>query len=77
MLDPALLRPGRFDRQIGVDAPDMKGRQRILEVHAAGKPIDRRVDLGQVAKRTPGFTGADLANVMNEAALLTPAITAT
>lgn len=71
VLDPALLRPGRFDRQIGVDAPDMKGRQRILEVHAAGKPIDRRVDLGQVAKRTPGFTGADLANVMNEAALLT------
>ncbi|WP_346923695.1 ATP-dependent zinc metalloprotease FtsH [Rothia sp. (in: high G+C Gram-positive bacteria)] len=71
VLDPALLRPGRFDRQVGVDAPDMAGRQRILEVHAAGKPIDRRVDLGTVAKRTPGFTGADLANVMNEAALLT------
>ncbi len=71
VLDPALLRPGRFDRQVGVDAPDLKGRQRILEVHAAGKPIDRRVELGSVAKRTPGFTGADLANVMNEAALLT------
>lgn len=71
VLDPALLRPGRFDRQVGVDAPDMKGRQRILEVHAAGKPIDRRVELADVAKRTPGFTGADLANVMNEAALLT------
>ncbi len=71
VLDPALLRPGRFDRQVGVDAPDLKGRQRILEVHAAGKPIDRRVDLASVAKRTPGFTGADLANVMNEAALLT------
>ena len=71
VLDPALLRPGRFDRQIGVEAPDMKGRARILEVHAAGKPIAQQVDLGQVAKRTPGFTGADLANVMNEAALLT------
>lgn len=71
VLDPALLRPGRFDRQVGVDAPDLKGRQRILEVHAVGKPIDRRVDLASVAKRTPGFTGADLANVMNEAALLT------
>ncbi len=71
VLDPALLRPGRFDRQVGVDAPDLKGRQRILEVHATGKPIDRRVDLASVAKRTPGFTGADLANVMNEAALLT------
>ena len=71
VLDPALLRPGRFDRQVGVDAPDLKGRQRILEVHAAGKPIDRRVELSSVAKRTPGFTGADLANVMNEAALLT------
>lgn len=71
VLDPALLRPGRFDRQVGVDAPDLKGRQRILEVHATGKPIDRRVELSSVAKRTPGFTGADLANVMNEAALLT------
>lgn len=71
VLDPALLRPGRFDRQVGVDAPDLKGRQKILEVHAAGKPIDRRVELASVAKRTPGFTGADLANVMNEAALLT------
>lgn len=71
VLDPALLRPGRFDRQVGVDAPDLKGRQRILEVHATGKPIDRSVELSSVAKRTPGFTGADLANVMNEAALLT------
>ncbi|MBM7051616.1 MULTISPECIES: ATP-dependent zinc metalloprotease FtsH [unclassified Rothia (in: high G+C Gram-positive bacteria)] len=71
VLDPALLRPGRFDRQVGVDAPDFKGRQRILEVHATGKPIDRSVELSSVAKRTPGFTGADLANVMNEAALLT------
>ncbi|MDY6051667.1 MAG: ATP-dependent zinc metalloprotease FtsH [Rothia sp. (in: high G+C Gram-positive bacteria)] len=71
VLDPALLRPGRFDRQVGVDAPDLKGRQRILEVHATGKPIDRRVDLASIAKRTPGFTGADLANVMNESALLT------
>ena len=71
VLDPALLRPGRFDRQIGVDAPDMKGREQILRVHAAGKPIANTVDLAQVAKRTPGFTGADLANVMNEAALLT------
>lgn len=71
VLDPALLRPGRFDRQIGVDAPDMQGREHILRVHAAGKPIANTVDLAQVAKRTPGFTGADLANVMNEAALLT------
>ena len=71
VLDPALLRPGRFDRQIGVDAPDMKGREQILRVHAAGKPIANTVDLALVAKRTPGFTGADLANVMNEAALLT------
>ena len=69
VLDPALLR--RFDRQIGVDAPDMKGREQILRVHAAGKPIANTVDLALVAKRTPGFTGADLANVMNEAALLT------
>ncbi len=71
VLDPALLRPGRFDRQIGVDAPDMQGREHILRVHAAGKPLANTVDLAQVAKRTPGFTGADLANVMNEAALLT------
>ncbi len=71
ILDPALLRPGRFDRQIVVDAPDVKGRERILEVHAKGKPIGSDVDLARVAKITPGFTGADLANLMNESALLT------
>jgi cell division protease FtsH len=71
ILDPALLRPGRFDRQIGVDAPDLKGRQRILEVHGRGKPLSPSVDLSIVARKTPGFTGADLANVLNEAALLT------
>ena len=71
ILDPALLRPGRFDRQIGVDAPDMEGRKRILEVHAKGKPMAKNVDLEVVARKTPGFTGADLANVLNEAALLT------
>lgn len=71
ILDPALLRPGRFDRQIGVDAPDLKGRLRILEVHGKGKPLADGVDLEVVARKTPGFTGADLANVLNEAALLT------
>ncbi|GAA1871514.1 ATP-dependent zinc metalloprotease FtsH [Brevibacterium marinum] len=71
VLDPALLRPGRFDRQIPIEAPDMRGRQHILEVHAEGKPLAADVDLGQIAKRTPGFSGADLANVLNEAALLT------
>jgi cell division protease FtsH len=71
VLDPALLRPGRFDRQIGVESPDAAGRQRILEVHSRGKPIAPGVDLQAVARRTPGFTGADLANVLNEAALLT------
>ena len=71
VLDPALLRPGRFDRQIPVDRPDLKGRAAILEVHAKGKPIAKSVDLADFAKRTPGFTGADLANVLNEAALLT------
>jgi cell division protease FtsH len=71
ILDPALLRPGRFDRQIGVDAPDMDGRRQILEVHAKGKPMAETVDLEVVARKTPGFTGADLANVLNEAALLT------
>ncbi|MGM1017125.1 MAG: ATP-dependent zinc metalloprotease FtsH [Actinomycetota bacterium] len=71
ILDPALLRPGRFDRQIGVDAPDLKGRQKILEVHSRGKPLSKSVDLEVVARKTPGFTGADLANVLNEAALLT------
>jgi cell division protease FtsH len=71
ILDPALLRPGRFDRQIGVDAPDMLGRKKILEVHAKGKPMAQGVDLEVLARKTPGFTGADLANVLNEAALLT------
>ncbi|SNS63457.1 cell division protease FtsH [Micrococcales bacterium KH10] len=71
ILDPALLRPGRFDRQIGVDAPDLKGRLHILQVHAKGKPMVPGLDLESVARRTPGFSGADLANVLNEAALLT------
>ncbi|WP_408636180.1 ATP-dependent zinc metalloprotease FtsH [Nocardioides mangrovicus] len=71
ILDPALLRPGRFDRQISVDAPDLAGREKILGVHARGKPMAADVDLTSVARRTPGFTGADLANVLNEAALLT------
>ncbi|MFM7014643.1 MAG: ATP-dependent zinc metalloprotease FtsH [Actinomycetota bacterium] len=70
ILDPALLRPGRFDRQIGVGAPDLAGREQILRVHAANKPIASDVDLAIIARRTPGFTGADLANVLNEAALL-------
>ncbi|MDP9820882.1 ATP-dependent zinc metalloprotease FtsH [Nocardioides massiliensis] len=71
VLDPALLRPGRFDRQIAVEAPDLAGRTKILEVHARGKPMSPEIDLANVARRTPGFTGADLANVLNEAALLT------
>ncbi|MFD0021873.1 ATP-dependent zinc metalloprotease FtsH [Streptomyces sp. NPDC058382] len=71
ILDPALLRPGRFDRQIAVDRPDMLGRLEILKVHQKGKPVAPDVDLGAVARRTPGFTGADLSNVLNEAALLT------
>jgi len=71
ILDPALLRPGRFDRQIGVEAPDLAGRHKILQVHSRGKPMAPDVDLMSVARRTPGFTGADLANVLNEAALLT------
>ena len=71
ILDPALLRPGRFDRQVQVDAPDMKGREQILAVHAKGKPMAKGVDLSVLARKTPGFTGADLANVLNEAALLT------
>jgi len=71
ILDPALLRPGRFDRQIAVDRPDLEGRKAILKVHAKGKPFAPGVDLDTVARRTPGFTGADLANVINEAALLT------
>jgi cell division protease FtsH len=71
ILDPALLRPGRFDRQIVVDRPDLEGRKAILRVHSKGKPFDAAVDLDVIARRTPGFTGADLANVINEAALLT------
>ncbi|SFT36639.1 membrane protease FtsH catalytic subunit [Geodermatophilus amargosae] len=71
ILDPALLRPGRFDRQIAVDRPDLLGRKQILQVHAKGKPLAPDVDLETVARRTPGFTGADLANVLNEGALLT------
>jgi cell division protease FtsH len=70
ILDPALLRPGRFDRQIVVDRPDLEGRKAILAVHARGKPLAEGVDLDVIARRTPGFTGADLANLMNEAALL-------
>ncbi|MGH3043013.1 MAG: ATP-dependent zinc metalloprotease FtsH [Gaiellaceae bacterium] len=70
ILDPALLRPGRFDRQIVVDRPDRNGRRKILEVHSQGKPIDNSVDLDTLAAGTPGFTGADLANLVNEAALL-------
>ena len=70
ILDPALLRPGRFDRQIVVDRPDLEGRKAILAVHARGKPLAPGVDLDVIARRTPGFTGADLANLMNEAALL-------
>ncbi|QCV88075.1 ATP-dependent zinc metalloprotease FtsH [Acidipropionibacterium jensenii] len=71
VLDPALLRPGRFDRQIAVEAPDMEGRVKILKVHSEGKPMADDVDLESIARRTPGMTGADLANVLNEAALLT------
>jgi cell division protease FtsH len=71
ILDPALLRPGRFDRQIVVDRPDLEGRKGILRVHSKGKPMAPDVDLDVIARRTPGFTGADLANVINEAALLT------
>jgi cell division protease FtsH len=71
ILDPALLRPGRFDRQIVVDRPDLEGRKAILNVHAKGKPLAKDVDLDVLARRTPGFTGADLSNLMNEAALLT------
>ena len=70
VLDPALLRPGRFDRQVIVDRPDLKGRTQILKVHAADKPIAKNISLETIAKQTPGFTGADLANLLNEAALL-------
>lgn len=71
VLDPALLRPGRFDRQIPVERPDLKGREAILKVHSKNKPLIENLDLMAIARRTPGFTGADLANVLNEAALLT------
>lgn len=71
ILDPALLRPGRFDRQIVVDRPDIKGRTEILKVHVKGKPMGPDVNLDVIAQRTPGFTGADLSNLVNEAALLT------
>ena len=70
ILDPALLRPGRFDRRVTVDVPDVRGRQAILEIHLKGKPLDSTVDSGIVAKETPGFTGADLANLVNEAGIL-------
>jgi cell division protease FtsH len=70
ILDPALLRPGRFDRQVVVDRPDLKGREAILRVHAKGKPLEDEIDLKALARQTPGFTGADLANLINEAALL-------
>jgi cell division protease FtsH len=70
VLDPALLRPGRFDRQIVVDVPDAAGREKILQIHAKGKPLADNVSLSALAKRTPGFTGADLANLLNESALL-------
>lgn len=70
VLDPALLRPGRFDRQLVVESPDAKGREAILRIHAKGKPLDGAVNLATIGKRTPGFTGADLANALNEAALL-------
>ena len=70
ILDPALLRPGRFDRQVILDAPDSKGRAMILEVHTKGKPFEKDVDLPTLAKQTPGFSGADLANLVNEAAIL-------
>src|SRR5580692_10376542 len=71
ILDPALLRPGRFDRQIAVDRPDRKGRAKILEVHTRGKPLSKSIDIDALAGQTPGFTGADLSNLINEAALLT------
>ena len=74
ILDPALLRPGRFDRQVVVDRPDRKGRRQILEVHTRGKPLAKEIDLDNLAGQTPGFTGADLANLVNEAALLDRAL---
>lgn len=70
VLDPALLRPGRFDRRVTLDAPDVHNRKQILEVHSEGKPLDKNIDLMKIAKKTPGFSGADLANLVNEAAIL-------
>lgn len=70
VLDPALLRPGRFDRQVMIDSPDLKDREEILQVHAKKKPLDKSIDLKKIAERTPGFSGADLANVLNEGAIL-------
>ena len=70
ILDPALLRPGRFDRQVVLDRPDVIGREAILKVHSKGKPLDKDVDLNALARATPGFVGADLENLMNEAAIL-------
>ena len=70
ILDPALLRPGRFDRRVVLDRPDVKGRKEILAVHTKGKPIDKEVDMELVAKLTPGFSGADLSNLVNESAIL-------
>src|SRR4029079_15007430 len=70
ILDPSLLRPGRFDRQITVDRPDRRGRRKILEVHTRGKPLAKAIDLDTLAGQTPGFTGADLQNLVNESALL-------
>ena len=70
VLDPALLRPGRFDRQVILDRPDMKGRTAILKVHTKGKPLDKAIDIEGVARQSPGFSGADLANLVNEAAIL-------
>jgi len=71
VLDPALLRPGRFDRRITLDLPDIKDRKKILEIHSINKPFEKDVDLQEIAERTPGFSGADLANLVNEAAILT------
>jgi cell division protease FtsH len=70
ILDPALLRPGRFDRRVTLDRPDMRGREAILKVHARGKPFEPSVDLGSIARGTPGFVGADLENLINEGAIL-------
>ena len=72
ILDPALLRPGRFDRRVTVDAPDVRGREAILRVHTRGKPLKPDTDLAVIARQTPGFTGADIENLVNEAALLRP-----